>query len=144
LCYCSGGRGFSITEDDREEYEWVTEFHKAIRKYGDKVVIDSELSDKCLNLRNLLEYRYETSLNNIYDGDIIEIASYGFGNRLSFGSNNITIKNIVYMVSDNFMAKALLSNKIDVVTAIHAERDEIWRSAFPPKVKSALSHSDYN
>jgi hypothetical protein len=138
LFLCGDGKGHYVFKDD-ERYKWVVEFHEAIENYGIKVVIDGELLNKCLDLYNLLKYRYEASLNNVYNGNIVKTEYHESDRYVAFVPDNniVIVYSNMYKVSDDFMARSLQHSGSDIATAIYAERGEIWLNAFPAKAKSA-------
>jgi hypothetical protein len=138
--YPDRGLFFSTTSDsisiNSNEYRWVVDLHESIA--DGNYIIEDELLTKCLDLYNLLEYRWEKALSNVYDGDIVGYPCPFRDTDIEFISNNkIKIYERVYNVSDNFMAKALADRSWGIYISILREEHEIWKNAFPSKVKSA-------
>jgi hypothetical protein len=130
------GTILDATRINSDGYRWVANLHKLIA--AGNYVIKGKLLAKCLDLYNLLEYLWERSLSNIYDGEIVKSESVFRGTDIEFISNNkIKIYGRTYNVSNNFMVRALADRSWGVYASLINEEHEIWRSAFPPKAKSA-------
>jgi hypothetical protein len=146
ICSYSKGLYYNNTSHltavaDSDEYAWFVELHKSFTA-GNRV-IEGELLTKCLDLYYLLEYRWEKTHTNVYNSDIVKSGNTSQVIELDLLENNeIMIYGRKYYVSDNFMAAAILSDKLDIYRTILEEQSDIWRSAFPPKTKSARNHND--
>jgi hypothetical protein len=118
---------------DSEEYAWFVDLYNSI--IAGNRVIEGELLTKCLDLYHLLEYRWQKSLSNVYDGDIVKDRDVPRPMEVHLGENNeIKINGQIYKVSDDFMIKARENEAFDTNIAILSEVYGIWRSAFPPQL----------
>jgi hypothetical protein len=133
--------GHRTCSADSKEYAWFVDLYNSIA--AGNYVIEGELLTKCLDLYYLLGYRWQKSLSNVYDGNIIKNRNIPRTVETRLGevrlreNNEIEINVRVYKVSDDFMIKARESEYHDINDAILFEEYGIWRSAFPPKTKSA-------
>jgi hypothetical protein len=118
-----------------EGYEWIITLYNLLSEDSS---VDSELLDKCLDLYYLLEYRYGKSRTNVYSGNIPAVSYVPiYSSRFKIENNVVSLGWRNYNVSDDFAKRAQLANISNVMDAIYKEEAEIWRSAFPTKVKSA-------
>jgi hypothetical protein len=125
-------RGFNYEVEHGNE--WIAALINVAKNYED-FVFDDELTNKVLELRELLRYKYECVKNHVYNEYRTCIYTYPvyydiMGSVVQMGDNS-------YNMSDEFLRDAELDDFKSVAESVINEQKRVVKTAMPSTIKSA-------
>jgi hypothetical protein len=100
-------------------------------------VLDDELTNKVLELRELLRYKYECVKNHVYDEYNTYDRNYSKCQNNNIMGNIMQIGKYRYKLSDKFLQTAELDNFRYVIDSLINEQKHVVNTSMPTSVKSA-------